>query len=510
MSSDPPAAPRNPLWHTAKEYLTHWFVAGVTLTLTGFTPDHWVANVFHAVKLDSLRSVFSEYQFLAVYIGVTFLIVDAVVRNRGRRFEPAAATPAAAPDISAPLPLTPEIEESMGKPSIAVLPFVNMSSDKEQEYFADGMTEDIITGLSCDSRLFVTARNSTFAYKGQSPDIRAVGKELGVRYVLEGSIRPVSGRLRINVQLIETASGNHVWADKIDRPAAEIFSIMDEVVDDLLITLCTNLGVAESNRAKRQRPENLQAWALCVQAEVLFFSTFSSKTQMEAERLARRATEIEPAYAAGWAMLALAGSYRVITELSSDLAKDSEETMSWVNKALELAPNDPVVLSYCGYACIPSGQAALGVDYLQRSLALNPNNGFSQFAHGSALVYCGRFAEGRDQLELFIRRAPNDPYIAFAYNQLSFCYLGLFDPLQAEQAARNAIKYGPGMFANYLTHALTLTILRRDAEAQALIQQMLRLEPGYTRQHQESYWRHAIREQDANAMIKLLRRTWPD
>ena len=139
------------------------------------------------------------------------------------------------------------------KPSIAVLPFINMSDDKEKEYLADGMTEDILTGLSCDSRLFVIARNSTFAYKGQSPDIRTVGKELGVRYVLEGSIRPVAKRLRITVQLIETDTGSHVWADKIDRPLAEIFDIQDEVVDSLVSALCANLGVAEGKRAARLR-----------------------------------------------------------------------------------------------------------------------------------------------------------------------------------------------------------------------------------------------------------------
>ncbi len=493
----------------AREYLTHWFVAGVIVT--GFTPDHWVANVFHAVKLDSLRGAFIEYQFLAIYIGATFLILDVVVRNRKRQTEtPAAAAPVI--ETAAPIPamVNDDAEDIEGKPSIAVLPFVNMSDDKSQEYFADGMTEDIITGLSCDSRLFVAARNSTFAYRGLSPDIRTVGKELGVRYVLEGSIRPLNERLRITVQLVETATGAHIWADKIDRPTAEIFDVMDEVVDSLVTTLCANLGVAEANRAGRQRPEDLQAWALCVQAEVLFFSQFDPKTLLEAEKLARRATEIEPGYAASWALLACIASLQIVYMPSGNVVKDSEQALSLVNKALRLAPNDPVVLGYCGAAAAWAGQAAQGIDYLERSLALNPNSGFSRLGYGSAFVFSARYTEAVAQLQLFIRRSPKDPYLGLTYSQLAFSYLGLVDPEQAEQAARNSIKYAPGMPGAYLVLALTLRALRRDAEAQAEIQKIHQLEPGMTRQQWEDYWQYTTPAELSAGMIKLLRKTWRD
>ncbi len=299
MSVEPKPRPLAHLWETAKEYLTHWFTAGVILTLTGFTPDHWVERLFHALRLDSLRDSLPavDYRLLAVGVGVAISTCALVFQSRRGRKEPLAVAllPTAAPDPGTASAIE-DLEDIAHKPSIAVLPFVNLSGDKDQEYFADGITEDIITGLSCDSRLFVIARNSTFVYKGKPVDVRAVGKELGVRYVLEGSIRPMGDRLRINVQLIETASGAHVWADKIDRPAADIFEVMDEVVDGLVTTLCANLGVAESNRTKRQRPEDLQAWALCVQAEVLYTTQPNSKTLLEAETLARRATEIEPGY----------------------------------------------------------------------------------------------------------------------------------------------------------------------------------------------------------------------
>ncbi|MEH6543177.1 MAG: hypothetical protein V7721_04470 [Porticoccaceae bacterium] len=397
------------------------------------------------------------------------------------------------------------------KPSIAVLPFVNMSDDKSQEYFADGMTEDIITGLSCDSRLFVIARNSTFAYKGQSPDIRTVGKELGVGYVLEGSIRPINDRLRITVQLIETESGTHVWADKIDRPAAEIFDIMDDVVDGLVTTLCSNLKVAESLRAQRQRPENLQAWALCVQAEVLFISRPDSNAVLEAQNLARQAADLEPDYAVSWALLALLASVRVANGLSGNLAKDSEEALSLVSKALRLAPNDPTVLSYCGFASTFAGQTPQAIDYLERSLAINPNNSFSRLYYGAALFNDARPEESVAQLLLFIQRSPRDIYIGVAYLHLSWCYLSLNDPMQAEQAARKGVKHTPGFWGNYHALAMSLETLGRDSEAQVQLQQMQKLEPRLTRQGIEDIFHLWIQKPEhAEKLIEPTRRVWRD
>ncbi|MFT4614545.1 MAG: adenylate cyclase [Bacteroidia bacterium] len=183
---------------------------------------------------------------------------------------------------------------SFRNPSIAVLPFVSMSHDVEKEFFADGMTEDIITGLSCDSRLTVVARNSTFTYKGQSVDIRTVGSDLGVRYVLEGSIRPVGDRMRITLQLIETDTGSSVWADKMDRPIAELFHVQGEVVEIIVTTLCANLGIAESTREQRQRPEDLNAWALCAQAEVLLSLSRTEKPIRKLRHLLDERQKLSP------------------------------------------------------------------------------------------------------------------------------------------------------------------------------------------------------------------------
>lgn len=312
------------------------------------------------------------------------------------------------------------------KPSIAVLPFVNMSKDEDKEFFADGMTEDIITGLSCDSRLFVIARNSTFACKGQTPDIREVGKELGVRYVLEGSIRPINDRLRITVQLIETNTGSHIWADKIDRPVAEIFDIQDDVVDSLVTTLCANLGVAEGKRARRQAPENIKAWELCIDAEMSWIGLRTTGGMAEAQALAKKATEIEPGYALGWAMLAYFSSLSIaylITDNNDETAKQVEQL---INKATILAPDDPTVLGYIGYAYALTGKASTGLSYLERSLASNPNSGFFRYAYGVALAGTSQLEDALAQYEMFFRQSPKAPNmgVAYFYKSITLAIMG--------------------------------------------------------------------------------------
>ena len=181
MTASHQSSPLKRQWTTAREYLTHWLTAGLILTLTGFTPDHWVERLVHYLRLPDGFSLFLgvDFRHIAAGVGVTLITGDILYRNwRGRKVSPALAI---ATPLVAASPLTDANEPIEDKPSIAVLPFVNLSSDPEQEHFADGMTEDIITGLSYDSRLFVIACNSTFAYKGQSPDIREVGKGSALR-----------------------------------------------------------------------------------------------------------------------------------------------------------------------------------------------------------------------------------------------------------------------------------------------------------------------------------------
>ncbi len=468
------------------------------------------------VWLNENETALSALAALVVIVGVVLSPLGAGMRGLLSRNKKAdavsvdtlttrATTPAAQDLLTTPPPLITD------KPSIAVLPFVNMSDDKSQEYFADGMTEDIITGLSCDSRLFVIARNSTFAYKGQSPDIRTVGKELGVRYVLEGSIRPVGDRLRITVQLIETETGSHVWADKIDRPQADIFDIMDEMVDGLVTALCSNLGMAEGNRAARQRPEDLQSWGLCVQAETIFFSQPSPQSMATAEKLLRIAIDAEPGYGASWGLLAYMVSLRPIFGVSSNPSEDVEQTISLADKAMSLAPRDPLVLGYSGIGYIWSGLTTQAVDCLERSLDMNPNNSVFRLFYGAALNCDGQPAPGIEQLQLFFNLSPKDPNIGMGYFFCSYCYISLGDFARAEQWARKAVKLLPGFAWSHMALATALGALGHHAEAQQHARNARKLSPGWTLAALDDFWQLVLRRpEDAEKYMALTRQVWTD
>jgi len=308
----------------------------------------------------------------------------------------AAATAAATADLVLPLP---------SKPSIAVLPFDNMSSDPEQEYFADGMAEDIITALSKISRMRVIARNSTFAYRGKSPDVRQVARDLGVRYVLEGSIRSGGNRLRITAQLIDATDGSHVWAERFDRTVDDIFDIQDEITKEVVTALRVNLTDGEDARMWARGTKDIEAWQLCVRAYELFVR-FNSTDFLEARALAEKAIARDPNYAFAWATLgltfwvdgrlgytanseakiaraqrcaeratALDDTHTSVIALNVHLAGITgrvQEGVAIARRGLELHPGHADVRAYLGYALIRAGAYREAVDQYHTAMSLNP------------------------------------------------------------------------------------------------------------------------------------------
>jgi len=279
------------IWHTGREYLTHWMVAGAILAATGAAPEHWLADLFRDVHVpeEALHLWAADIDMRMVLAGLGLvLIVGDIAWRRTRPVaaveparvaepapmaEPAPAASAVPPDSGLALP---------DKPSIAVLPFDNLSGDPEQEYFSDGVAEDVITQLSRSSALFVIARNSSFTYKGRAVDVKQVGRELGVRYVLEGSVRRAGERVRISAQLVEAETGNHIWAERYDRPLADVFAVQDEISDAVTTAIGPAVADAEMQRAMRRPPASLGAWDLYQQGRGIAQSWVRRRTMKHA------------------------------------------------------------------------------------------------------------------------------------------------------------------------------------------------------------------------------------
>jgi TolB-like protein len=256
------------------------------------------------------------------------------------------------------------------KPSIAVLPFTNMSGDPEQEYFSDGITEDIITELSRFRSLFVIARNSSFHYKGQSPKIQDVGRALGVQYVVEGSVRKAGNRVRITAQLVEAESGTHLWAERYDRDLENIFDVQDEVVQEIAAAVPGQLSVAAMERARRRPAESLSAYDCLMRGEWLMFRDFTDRNVMP---LFERAIKLDPQCARAYIQLSRLHAYSFTQGASVDEA--ARLALPLAEKALEISPSDPSIQAIAANTYMMLGEHDLARQHIERAISLNPNDG---------------------------------------------------------------------------------------------------------------------------------------
>jgi TolB-like protein/class 3 adenylate cyclase len=259
------------------------------------------------------------------------------------------------------------------KPSVAVLPFENMSGDPEQEYFADGMVEDIITGLSRSKSLFVIARHSTFTYKGKAVDIKQVGRDLGVRYVLEGSVRRSGNRVRISGQLIDAGTGAHLWADRFDSQLEDIFDLQDRVTSSVIGAIFPQLERAEIARAQRKPTESLQAYDYYLRALASLYR-FTREENIEALRLTKIAQGLDPEFALSYALGATCYTQRKGFGWGSDAAQEIAEARRLARRAIELDKDDPTVLAGAGQAlAFVVGEVEEGAALVSRAITLDPN-----------------------------------------------------------------------------------------------------------------------------------------
>jgi TolB-like protein/class 3 adenylate cyclase len=321
------------------------------------------------------------------------------------------------------------------RPSIAVLPFQNMSGDAEQEYFADGITEDIITALSHYRWFFVIARNSTFAYKGRpGVDVKQVARELGVRYVLEGSVRKAGNRIRATAQLVEAESGNHLWAEKFDRDLTDIFVIQDEITQSVVGAIEPEIQLGEERRATRKSAVNLDAFD-CGMRGSWHFQQFTREDNQRAEVWMRRAIALDPNLAQGHLGLTRTLNIRIWWGWSDDIDRDLAEAYASAKRAVTLDERDP----YSHYALCLASMLMLrheqSLAEAQRSIDLNPNFALGYFALGWIRIYLGHAAEAVDPILQSLRLSPNERQRNL---QLGWLALAQYHQGKYEEAIRSA------------------------------------------------------------------------
>jgi TolB-like protein/Tfp pilus assembly protein PilF len=295
------------------------------------------------------------------------------------------------------------------KPSIAVLPFQNMSGDPEQEYFGDGIVEEIITALSRMRWLFVIARNSSFTYKGRAVDVKQIGRELGVRYLLEGSVRKAGSRVRITGQLIDSATGAHLWAERFEGGLEDIFDLQDKVTASVVGAIAPKLELAEIERARRKPTESLDAYDYFLRGMAAFYQ-WTEEANSEALLMFRRAMELDPKFASAYGMAARCYSARKASGWVSDRAHEIAEATKVARRAAELGKDDAVALTAAGIGFLfVLGDPDEGGDLIDRALALNPNLAIAWANSGWAHMWLGEPEEALERLARAMRLSPQDP-----------------------------------------------------------------------------------------------------
>ena len=366
------------------------------------------------------------------------------------------------------------------RPSIAVLPFQNMSGDPEQEYFADGMVEEIITALSRFKWLFVIARNSSFTFKGKAVDIKEVGRRLGVRYVLEGSVRKAAGKVRITGQLIDAMTGAHIWADRFERDLTDVFALQDEVTVAVVSAIQPKLLQTEIEMATRRRPENLTAYDFYLRALSQSYLT-TREGVAEVIRLARRALELDPRFGLVAALAGISHMRNVNWGYGADPQFDRKEAVRLLRLALSLNDSDPETLARAAtISAFMVGDSESEIELADRAVALNPNSFAAWNSRGWVYRLAGQPEEAIRSFEHAIRLSPVDPLLhqAFAGMGYAFVELSRFD--EAIVAAKKAVRQNPSYSAAYRCLASALAHLGRDAEARETVARMSEVDPAYT------------------------------
>jgi TolB-like protein/class 3 adenylate cyclase len=426
---------------------------------------------------------------------------EQTVKNISRPVRAYRLRPDAAPGPGSSERPTPSIPD---KPSIAALPFQNMSGDPEQDYFADGIVEDIITALSRVSWLFVIARNSSFVYKDRAVDVKQVGRELGVRYVLEGSVRKAGHRVRITGQLIDASTGAHLWADRFDGELEDVFDLQDEVTANVVGAIAPKLEQAEIERAKRKPTESLDAYDYYLRG-MAAFHTFSRESNQEALALFSRAIDLDPAFASAYGMAARCYVQRRGFGWMAELARERDEALRLARRAADLGRDDAVALVATGFALVLFGEVDDGNAILDRALALDPNHAFGWNISALAKAILGEPAEAVARASRAIRLSPQDPQM---FGMLAVQALGHFVGGEYEDALTMAEAAGrekPNFLLAAGVVAASAALCDRHAEAERAMARVREISPALRLSNLDG-WLPMKRPQDFERWAEGLRR----
>ncbi len=371
------------------------------------------------------------------------------------------------PDTGLPLP---------DKPSIAVLPFINLGGDPEQDYFADGLSEDLITALAKYRWFFVIARNSSFSFRSRDVPVQQVGRELGIRYVLEGSVRRAQRRIRVTVQLVDAVTGHHLWAERFDRDLANLFSLQDEIVGQVIASIEPGMMRSESQRARRATPSSLNAWDLLLRG-LWHFHHFTREHHLSAREYFERANAADPSLAEPYLWLVRCLDGMIYFGWSDDPAAALTAEAAALRQGLSLAPDDP-------YACYAqaiysnvTGHPERAVEAAQRAIDLSPSFALAHFMLGVSRMFAGRAALAIEPLERGLRLSPSDPQ-AFVWLQfMSLARLLIGEYGEAVRSAAASVAMRPDIYLGHLSHAASLSMAGLAGEARQAIEELRRVLP---------------------------------
>jgi TolB-like protein/Flp pilus assembly protein TadD len=364
------------------------------------------------------------------------------------------------------------------KPSIAVLPFTNMSDDPKQEFFADGLAEEIINGLTKVPQVFVIARNSSFTYKGKNVDVKQVGREMGVKYVLEGSVRREGDRVRITTQLVDAMSGNHIFSERYDRDLKDIFALQDEITMKVLTAMRVKWAYGEHERAMAKGTKNLEAYLKVMQGWE-YCQTVNKESQALARQLAEEAIALDRGYAQAYRLLAQAIAYEALVGSYQNREEALSRAMEMAQKAVSLDDSLAGAHATLGYVALMFNRDyGKAIAEAERAVALEPNSAEAYFSLGSYLFWAGRFEEGIAHLRKALSFTPIEP--ARYLNLLAHCYAAVGQLEEAISIYRKIIQFQPNHRNAHLGLVCAYVLSGREEEARNQTKEILRIDPKFT------------------------------